>query len=208
MDEKIKLKVHGLTNSQIQPEAYVLILSEYGPRRIPIILGISEAQSIAIALEHIQTPRPLTHDLFTRFSKAFKIQLLEVLIYRFDDGIFYSEMVFSDGVREVRIDSRTSDAVAVALRMQCDVYTYESIIQKCGIVLDESAITEMGDAFFSKYPNPDAINDTAKLHEWLRLLQKSEIEERMKKVIEEENYELAKMYREELLRREQEENNP
>jgi bifunctional DNase/RNase len=207
MDEKIKLKVQGLTNSQIQSEAYALILSEDGPRRIPIILGISEAQSIAIALENIQTPRPLTHDLFTRFSKAFRIQLLEVLIYRFEDGIYYSEMVFSDGVREVRIDSRTSDAVAIALRMQCDIYTYESIIQKCGIVLDENAITELSDALFGKDPNPPEMNDTSKLHEWLRLLQKSEIEERMEKVIEEENYELAKMYREELLRREQEEDN-
>ncbi|MDR0758352.1 MAG: bifunctional nuclease family protein [Tannerella sp.] len=205
MDAKIKLKVQGLTNSQIKSGAYALILSEKGPRRIPIIMGISEAQSIAIALEGIQTPRPLTHDLFVHFSKALKIRLLEVLICRFEDGIYYSEMVFAEGKHEIRIDSRTSDAVAIALRMKCDIYTYESIMQKCGIVLEEGNITEEGDVLFSQKPDSGEIDDMHKLHEWLRLLQKSEIEERMEKVIEEENYELAKIFKEELLRREKEE---
>ncbi|MDR1331927.1 MAG: bifunctional nuclease family protein [Tannerella sp.] len=205
MEAKIKLKVQGLTNSQVKSGAYALILSEDGARRIPIIMGISEAQSIAIALEDIRPPRPLTHDLFTRFSKAFKIRLREVLICRFDDGIYYSEMVFSDGVNEVRIDSRTSDAVAIALRMKCNIYTYESIMQKCGIVLDENNITKTSDTLFPENPNTDNMDEMAKLREWLQLLQKSEIEERMAKVIEEENYELAKIYKEELQRREEEE---
>ncbi|MDR1602153.1 MAG: bifunctional nuclease family protein [Tannerella sp.] len=205
MDAKIKLKVQGLTNSQIKSGAYALILSENGPRRIPVIMGLSEAQSIAIALENIQTPRPLTHDLFVRFSKAFKIRLLEVLICRFEDGIYFSEMVFTDGNRhEVRIDSRTSDAVAIALRMKCDIFTYESIMQKCGIVLEEGNITEKGDTLFSQNPDSGEMDDVHKFHEWLRLLQKSEIEERMERVIEEENYELAKIFRDELQRREEE----
>ncbi|MDR1408232.1 MAG: bifunctional nuclease family protein [Tannerella sp.] len=205
MDAKVKLKVQGLTNSQVKSGAYALILSENGARRIPIIMGISEAQSIAIALENIRPPRPLTHDLFTSFSRAFKIRLREVLICRFEEGIYYSEMVFSDGVNEVRIDSRTSDAVAIALRMKCNIYTYESIMKKCGIVLEEDDITKASDALFSGNQNPDEVDDKAKLHEWLRLLQKSEIEERMEKVIAEENYELAKIFKEELLRREKEE---
>jgi bifunctional DNase/RNase len=205
MDAKIKLKVQGLTNSQIKSGAYALILSEDGPRQIPVIMGISEAQSIAIALENIRTPRPLTHDLFMRFSKEFKIRLQEVLICRFEEGIYYSEMVFSNGLREVRIDSRTSDAVAIALRMKCDIFTYESIMQKCGIVLEEGGITENGDTFLSQTPNVGEMDDMTKLHEWLRLLQKSEIEERMEKVIEEENYELAKIFKDELQRREEEE---
>ncbi|MDR2919809.1 MAG: bifunctional nuclease family protein [Tannerella sp.] len=202
MDEKVKLRVQGLTNSQMQSGAYALILSEDGPRRIPVIVGVSEAQSIAIALEALRPPRPLTHDLFVRFANAFQIRLLEVMIYKFDDGIFYSEMVFSDGTNEIRIDSRTSDAVAVALRMKADIYTLESIIQKCGIILDERNSPEKEkETLLSKQLNPDEIDDNAKLQEWLQLMESDEIEERMEDAIREENYEFAKIYKEELLRR-------
>lgn len=203
MDGKVKLRVQGLTNSQMQSGAYALILSEDGPRRIPVIVGVSEAQSIAIALEALRPPRPLTHDLFVRFANAFQIRLSEVLIYKFEDGIFYSEMVFSDGINEIRIDSRTSDAVAVAIRMKADIYTFESIIQKCGIVLDERSPEKEG-PILSKNLNPDEIEDNSKLQEWLQLLENDEIEERMEDAIREENYEFAKIYKEELLRRERE----
>ena len=186
----------------MQSGAYALILSEDGPRRIPVIVGVSEAQSIAIALEALRPPRPLTHDLFVRFANAFQIRLLEVMIYKFEDGIFYSEMVFSDGINEIRIDSRTSDAVAVAIRMKVDIYTLESIIQKCGIILDERNSPEKEkDALLSKQLNPDEIDDNAKLQEWLQLLESDELEERMEDAIREENYEFAKIYKEELLRR-------
>lgn len=202
MDGKVKLRVQGLTNSQMQSGAYALILSEDGPRRIPVIVGVSEAQSIAIALEALRPPRPLTHDLFVRFANAFQIRLLEVMIYKFEDGIFYSEMVFSDGTNEIRIDSRTSDAVAVAIRMKADIYTNESIIQKCGIILDErNAPEKEKDVLLSKHLNPDEIDDNSKLQEWLQLLESDEIEERMEEAIREENYEFAKIYKEELLRR-------
>lgn len=206
MDGKVKLRVQGLTNSQMQSGAYALILSEDGPRRIPVIVGVSEAQSIAIALEALHPPRPLTHDLFVRFANAYQIRLLEVLIYKFEDGIFYSEMLFSDGVSEIRIDSRTSDAVAVAIRMKADIYTFESIIQKCGIVLDEqpSSGKEKEHAILSKNLNPEEIDDNGKLQEWLQLLEVDEIEERMEEAIREENYEFAKIYKEELLRRTEE----
>lgn len=204
MDGKVKLRVQGLTNSQMQSGAYALILSEDGPRRIPVIVGVSEAQSIAIALEALRPPRPLTHDLFVRFANAFQIRLSEVLIYKFEDGIFYSEMVFSDGINEIRIDSRTSDAVAIAIRMKADIYTFESIIQKCGIVLDERNSPEKEGPILSKNLNPDEIEDNSKLQEWLQLLENDEIEERMEDAIREENYEFAKIYKEELLRREKE----
>ncbi|MDR2119491.1 MAG: bifunctional nuclease family protein [Tannerella sp.] len=205
MDEKIRLKVQGLTNSQVKSGAYALILSEDGPRQMPVIMGLPEAQSIALVLENIRTPRPLTHDLFVRFAKSFKIRLKEVLICRFEEGIYYSEMVFWDGLHEVRIDSRTSDAVAIALRMKSEIFTYESIMQKCGIVPAESNVAENEDTLSAMIPNVGETDDAAKLHEWLRLLQKSEIEERMGKVIEEENYELAGILRDELQRREKEE---
>lgn len=205
MEDKVKLRVQGLTNSQMQSGAYALILSEDGPRRIPVIVGVSEAQSIAIALEGLRPPRPLTHDLFVRFSNAYQIRLLEVLIYKFEDGIFYSEMLFSDGMNEIRIDSRTSDAVAIAIRMRSDIYTYESIIQKCGIILDErNSSDDKEELILTESMNPEEINDNTKLQEWLRLLENGEIEERMEKAIREENYEFAKIYKEELLRRERE----
>ena len=122
MDTRIKLRVQGLTNSQIQSGAYALILAEEdGVRRIPIIVGTSEAQSIAIALERITPPRPLTHDLFATFAQAFGVRLCEVFIYKFEDGVFYSELLFEDGIKQIRLDSRTSDAIAIALRVKCDM---------------------------------------------------------------------------------------
>jgi Uncharacterized conserved protein len=185
--------------------AYALILSEDGPRRIPVIVGVSEAQSIAIALEELKPPRPLTHDLFVGFARACKIQLQEVFINKFEDGVFYSEMFFSDGFRDIRIDSRTSDAVAIALRMKCDIYILESIIQKCGIVPEEIESVESDETAMFKDLNPEEIKDKETLKVWLSLLPDSEIDERMGKAIEEEKYEYAKMYKEELLRRKLEE---
>ena len=205
MNEKVKLRVQGLTNSQMQSGAYALILSEDGPRRIPVIVGAAEAQSIAVALEELRPPRPLTHDLFVRFASAYQICLVEVLIYKFEDGVFYSEMLFSDGTNEIRIDSRTSDAVAIAIRVRCDIYTFESIIQECGIVLDERETSdEAEDTALLGYLNPEEIDDDDELQRWLRLLQKSELEERMKAAVQDENYEFAKIYKDELARRKRE----
>lgn len=208
MDTRIKLRVQGLTNSQIQSGAYALILAEEdGPRRIPIIVGTSEAQSIAIALERIVPPRPLTHDLFTTFSRAFGITLHEVFIYKFEDGVFYSELLFEDGDRQVKLDSRTSDAIAIALRVKCDIYTTEAIVRECGVVLEE--VTVPGDAEDEDDDlldmEPEDIQDEAKLKKWLTLLDTQELNERLQEAISEENYEFAKMYKDELRRREEEE---
>ncbi|MDE6306034.1 MAG: bifunctional nuclease family protein, partial [Muribaculaceae bacterium] len=117
MEERIRLEVLGISYSQIQSGAYALILAQTdGPIRIPIVIGAAEAQSIAIRMEGIKPPRPLTHDLFTTFAHAFGVKLLEVYIYRFENGIFSSELTFSDGERQIVIDSRTSDAIAIAMR--------------------------------------------------------------------------------------------
>ena len=205
MDKKVKLKVQGLTNSRMHSGAYALILSEDGPRRIPVIVGVSEAQSIAIALEELKPPRPLTHDLFVAFVKACNMQLKEIFIYKFDDGVFFSEMHLSDGFRDIRIDSRTSDAVAIAIRMKGDIYILESIIQRCGIVLEEIEEVESDETAMFRELNPEDIKDKETLKVWLSLLPDSEIDERMEKAISEEKYEYAKMYKEELLRREKEE---
>jgi len=135
--KKVKLNILGLSYSQTQSGAYALVLAEEeGERRIPIIIGGVEAQSIAIKLEGLEPPRPLTHDLFLNFSRAFEIEITEVIIYKLEEGIFYSELVCVKDGEELRIDSRTSDAVALSLRFNCPIYTYESIIETAGIVLD------------------------------------------------------------------------
>jgi len=136
--EKIRLEIVGMSYSQSQSGAYALILSEReGKRRLPIIIGGFEAQAIAIELEKIKTPRPLTHDLFRSFSEAFNVVLSEVIINRFSEGVFYALLICSDGKKVREIDSRTSDAIALALRFNCPIYTYESIMATAGIVMDE-----------------------------------------------------------------------
>ena len=207
METKIKLRVQGLTNSQIQSGAYALILAEEnGARRIPIIVGTAEAQSIAIALERITPPRPLTHDLFATFSQAFGVHLREVLIYKFEEGIFYSELLFEDGVNQIRLDSRTSDAIAIALRVKCDIYTTPEIVRECGVVLEEvssTEVTEEEDDLLEM--EPEDIKDETLLKKWLSLLDKEDLIDRFNEAITKENYEYAKMYKDEITRRKEEE---
>lgn len=206
VDTRIKLRVQGLTNSQIQSGAYALILAEEdGARRIPIIVGTSEAQSIAIALERITPPRPLTHDLFATFAQAFGVRLCEVFIYKFEDGVFYSELLFEDGTKQIRLDSRTSDAIAIALRVKCDIYTTPEIVRGCGVVL-EDAVEEVDkdsdDSILAM--EPEEIQDETKLKKWLSLLDADELSDRLDDAVADENYEYAKMYKDEIRRREEE----
>lgn len=134
---KVKLDILGLSYSQTQDNAYVLILVEKaGDKRMPIIIGSSEAQAIAIELEKMKAPRPLTHDLFKTLSDSFDITLDEVIIYKLEEGIFYSRIVVSQNGKTVEIDSRTSDAVALAVRFECPIYTTPDVLTKAGIVLD------------------------------------------------------------------------
>lgn len=135
--EKIKLNVLGISYSQTQSGAYALVLSEEeGNRRIPIIVGGFEAQAIAIELEGLTPPRPLTHDLFKKFSDSYGIRLLEVNIHKLDEGVFFANILCDNGDHQITLDARTSDAIALALRFQCPIYTTEEIVEKAGIVLD------------------------------------------------------------------------
>ncbi len=209
MENKIKLRVQGLTNSQVQSGAYALILAEEdGKRRIPVIVGTPEAQSIAIALEYITPPRPLTHDLFVSFATAFDIKLKEVYIYKFEEGIFYSELLFTDGKREIPVDSRTSDAIAIALRAKCDIYVSESIMIEAGVVLDEDVDDNADDDFEDDDDlmtmEPDEITDEESLKRWLGLIEDEELNKRLEEAVQEENYEHAKMYQDEIRRRKEE----
>lgn len=141
MEDRVKLRVLGISFNPVHNDAFALLLAEEnGPMRIPIIIGTPEAQSIAIRMEGVHPPRPMTHDLFCSFAHAFGVLLREVFIYKFEDGIFFSEMTFSDGRQQVVLDARTSDAVAIAMRTGAPIYTTHAIIEQTGIEIpDENA---------------------------------------------------------------------
>jgi len=127
----------GISYSQTQSGAYALILiEENGERRIPIIIGGFEAQAIVIKLENLDPPRPLTHDLFKKFADEFDISVIEVMIYKLEEGVFFSKLVCNNGEKEYSIDSRTSDAVAIALRFGCPIFITEAILEKAGITIN------------------------------------------------------------------------
>jgi bifunctional DNase/RNase len=125
---KVKLNVLGISYSQTQTGAYALVLAEEnGRRRIPIIVGGFEAQAIAIQLEGLKPPRPLTHDLFLNFAHTFNIDLLEITVYKLEEGVFYSKLTCDNGQRIIEIDARTSDAIALALRFKCPIYNRRNL---------------------------------------------------------------------------------
>jgi bifunctional DNase/RNase len=137
--KRIKLKVIGISYSQTQSGAYALILmEENGERRIPIIIGGFEAQAIVIKLENLDPPRPLTHDLFKKFADEFNISVTEVMIYKLEEGVFFSKLVCTNNEKTYSIDSRTSDAVAIALRFGCPIFITEEILEKAGITISPS----------------------------------------------------------------------
>lgn len=182
MEEKIKLTILGLSYSQIQSGAYALILAqEDGAYRIPVVIGAAEAQSIAIKIEDVNPPRPLTHDLFVSFAHGFGITLQEVFIYKFEDGVFFSELTFSDGDRDIVIDSRTSDAIAIAIRTQAPIYTTKKIIHETGFLMDES------DNKSSKKIHRGSTPSAPKIENY----SVEELERSLSKLIAEEKYEEA-----------------
>ncbi len=141
--DKIELKIIGLSYSQTQSGAYALVLSEKeGNRRLPIIIGGFEAQSIAIELENMKPSRPLTHDLFKSFADSFSVKVKEIVIYNLVEGVFYSKIVCTNGKDEIEIDARTSDAIAIGLRLKAPVYTFEHILSSAGIQLENEELIE------------------------------------------------------------------
>ncbi len=192
--EKIRLEIIGMSYSQSQSGAYALILGEHeGKRRLPIIIGSFEAQSIAIELEKIKTPRPLTHDLFKSFADAFKIVISEVIINKFSEGVFFAKLVCSRGRTELEIDSRTSDAIALALRFDCPIYTYESIMTAAGILMEEEAETSA-----LEEPSEDQPNVVQGHYRDLPL---DELKTMLQSAVENEDYEKASRLRDEINRR-------
>lgn len=196
--EKIKLEIINITYSQSQSGAYALILGESnGKRRLPIIIGAFEAQSIAIEFENIKPSRPLTHDLFKQFAQTFGVEVKEVIIYKFYEGVFYAKLVCHDGNNEIELDSRTSDAVAIAIRFKCPIYTYENIMESAGIILD-TASHKTEDKLEAEETTVPVENKKYATYSM------AELQEMLNKAIEEEAYEKASAIRDEINKRKKE----
>jgi hypothetical protein len=202
--KKIRLEILGLSFSQTQSGAYALVLGETtGKRRLPIIIGGYEAQAIAVELENMTPSRPLTHDLFKNFAQAFEVTIQEVIVYNLKEGIFYSKLICSNGEKVEEIDARTSDAIAMAVRFSCPIYTYEFILAQAGIILEdegggtgksqeepkETAKTK-SESSRSKTKDLDIANQTIE-----------ELKESLMRAIDEEAYETASKIRDEINRR-------
>lgn len=196
--EKVKLEIVGLSYSQTQSGAYALVLSEVnGKRRLPIIIGGFEAQAIAIELEKMTPTRPLTHDLFKNFALAYEITIKEIVIYNLVEGIFYSKLICEkDGVI-TEIDARTSDAIALGVRFNCPVFTFESILSSAGVQLDDP--DGDGDAFAMS--DMDDEEEVVEEKEGLKSLSIDDLEEKLNEAIEKEDYELASKLRDEINKR-------
>ena len=190
--KKVKLEIVGLSYSQTQTGVYALVLGEAkGKRRLPIIIGGFEAQAIAIELEKMTPSRPLTHDLFKSFAEGFEISVSEVIIYNLVEGIFFAKLLCSNGGKEVEIDARTSDAIALAVRFNCPINTYEFILSQAGIILDDEALAAAND--------PNNPEDMVEVEE-TDFLKKSteELKQMLETALDEEDYEKASRIRDEL----------
>ncbi len=199
---KIKLNVLGISYSQTQSGAYALVLAEEGgERRIPIIIGGFEAQAIAIQLEGLKPPRPLTHDLFLSFASAFGISIVEINIYKLEEGVFYSKLICNDGEKQMTVDARTSDAIALALRFSCSIYTTEDILAKSGIVIDIEPESKENKPASSSKLFSDPSPGKGKPADELRDFSLNELKEMLQDAVKNENYERASDIRDEINRR-------
>jgi hypothetical protein len=190
--KKIELNIVGLSYSQAQSNSYALVLGETnGKRRLPIVIGHYEAQAIALELEKMKPSRPLTHDLFYNFAKTFGINIVEVQITRFQEGIFYATLVCDNGISLHEIDSRTSDAVALSIRFHCPIFTTEEIMSQAGILFEEEE------------PSADSADSTSDddLYADFRSLTLTELDEELQKAVDAEDYEKASLIRDEIRKR-------
>lgn len=198
--KKVRLEIVGLSYSQTQSGAYALVLGEsLGSRRLPIIIGGFEAQAIAIELEKMSPSRPLTHDLFKSFAQTFDVTVTEVLIYNLVEGIFYAKLLCTDGSREVEIDARTSDAIALAVRFNCEIYTYEFILKSAGIVLDDDSEASVGSEAGVTAETPSTAVESD--NDEYKSKSSEELKSMLQTALDEEKYEMASKIRDELNQR-------
>lgn len=190
--EKVLLKIIGLSYSQSQSNAYALILSElHGKRRLPIVIGSTEAQAIALAIEKLTPPRPMTHDLFKNFATLYEIHLVEIVINKFKDGVFFASLICESNGNISELDARPSDAIALAMRFRCPIYTYENILVEAGIVMDDNFEID-SDAIEDSEPSNENIYDDSSLEDLHELLQDA---------IDSEQYDIASIIRDEIKKR-------
>ncbi len=190
--KKIELNIVGLSYSQAQSNSYALVLGEVnGKRRLPIVIGHYEAQAIALELEKMKPSRPLTHDLFYNFATTFGINIVEVQITKFHEGIFYATLLCDNGLSIHEIDSRTSDAVALSIRFHCPIFTNEDIMSQAGILFEEE---------ISSAESADDLSDDD-LNSDFKILTLTELEDELQKAVDNEDYEKASLIRDEIRKR-------
>jgi hypothetical protein len=195
--QKIKLEILGLSSSQSQSGSFALVLGEEsGYRRLPIIIGMFEAQAIAIEIEKIIPNRPMTHDLFKSFAESFHFQVEEIIISDLREGVFFAKIVCSDGLKSVDVDARPSDAIAIGLRFGAPIFTYENILSEAGIVLSD--FIEEEEAFEEKVPSkvPGKKNK-----DWMKDVNTDQLRQMLEEALSNEDYEKAAQIRDELNKR-------
>lgn len=194
---KIKLEILGLSSSQSQSGSFALVLGEeYGNRRLPIIIGMFEAQAIAIEIEKIVPNRPMTHDLFKSFAQSFRFSVTEIIISDLKEGVFYAKIVCTDGIRHTEIDARPSDAIAIGLRFNVPIYTYEAILSEAGIVFTDS--TEEDEPLIKK---EEPVRVTPASPEKFKDIPFEQLKIMLEEALEKEDYERAARIRDELNKR-------
>ena len=202
--KKIKLEILGLSSSQTQTGSFALVLGETeGNRRLPIIIGMFEAQAIAIEIEKIVPNRPMTHDLFKSFANNFHFHIEEIVISDLKEGVFFAKIVCTDGLKKIEVDARPSDAIAIGLRFDSPIYTYESILAEAGIVLTDQ---EDEDEHTESKPEPKAkikkeTSKKASGGEDYKHYSIEKLNDLLKDAIEKEDYERAAKIRDELGKR-------
>jgi bifunctional DNase/RNase len=198
--KKIKLEILGLSSSQSQTGSFALVLGETeGNRRLPIIIGMFEAQAIAIEIEKIIPNRPMTHDLFKSFASNFHFTVEEIIISDLKEGVFFAKIVCSDGLKKMDIDARPSDAIAIGLRFDSPIFTYENILAEAGIVLTDEAEEEKAEA--EKTETAKVKKESGTRKDDLKNFSLDRLNELLKEAIDKEDYERAAKIRDELSKR-------
>jgi uncharacterized protein len=197
--KKIELEIVALSHSITQTHSYAVVLGEVdGLRRLPIVIGGFEAQAIAVALERMQPSRPLTHDLFANFMTTFGIELTEVMIYKLEEGIFFSKLMCRHDGENIEIDSRTSDALAMAVRANCKIYTYENILEAAGLYLEQPEAESTGEAAPQPKPGKIPVSGKANIDTDMKNMDLDELNTLLQKVLEQEDYVRAINIRDEI----------
>jgi uncharacterized protein len=199
--KKIKLEILGLSSSQSQTGSFALVLGEVGGnRRLPIIIGMFEAQAIAIEIEKIIPNRPMTHDLFKSFANSFHFHVEEIIISDLKEGVFFAKIICSDGLKKMEVDARPSDAIAIGLRFDAIIYTYETILAEAGIVLtDQDEDEEKVET--KQEPKAKAKKENVKKSEDYKNYNVDKLKELLKDALDKEDYERAAKIRDELGKR-------